>query len=145
MNRKIEELGLLPADRLVVPKSNFRIIEHHAIYLGQDHRGVDLIAENKIGIGVRILSADDFFKDVIEITRIEKFPGNNAERKKAIQHALLKEGLPYNLINYNCQHFANEIQHRNIRSEQVDAFADGLRMAAVFTLLLGLFNYLLND
>src|SRR5579864_2499912 len=111
MNQKIKQLGLLPADRIVVPKSGLRIIQHHAVYLGQNHLGVDLIADNKIGFGVRLVTAADFFKDVIEVTRIEKFRGNNYERKLAVQKALDKMGQPYHLINYNCQHFANEIQY----------------------------------
>lgn len=124
MNQKILQLGLLPADRIVVPKSEFRIVQHHALYLGRNHWGVGLIAENKIGYGVRLISADDFFKDIIEITRIEKFLGTNYQRKQAVQKALQKLGQPYQLIDYNCQHFANEIQYGKSESRQVaTAFA----------------------
>lgn len=119
MNQKIKQLGLLPGDRLVVPKSGLRLVQHHALYLGQNHQGVDLIAENKIGFGVRLITAGEFFKDVIEITRIEKFKGNNYDRKPAVQKALQKLGQPYHLINYNCQHFANEIQYGKIECDQV--------------------------
>lgn len=119
MNQKILQLGLLPADRIVVPKSGLRIVQHHALYLGQNHFGVDLIAENKIGFGVRVVTAADFFKDVIEITRIEKFNGTNYQRKISVQKALNKMGQHYDLIDYNCQHFANEIQYGRIESEQV--------------------------
>ncbi len=119
MNQKILQLGLLPADRIVVPKSGLRIVQHHALYLGQNHLGVDLIAENKIGFGVRLVTATDFFKDVIEVTRIEKFNGTNYQRKIAVQKALNKLGQPYHLIDYNCQHFVNEIQYGRIESEQV--------------------------
>ena len=92
MNQKIKQLGLLPADRIVVPKSGIRIVQHHALYLGLNHLGVDLIAENKIGFGVRLVTADDFFKDVIEVTRFEKFSGNNYERKLAVQKSVRQNG-----------------------------------------------------
>lgn len=121
MNNYIAKYNLRPGDRIVVPKSGLRIIEHHALYLGQNYKGVDLIAENKIGFGVRLVTADDFFKDVIEVTRIEKFKGNNYQRKRAVQRALEKLGQPYRLIDYNCQHFANEIQYGIVESKQVTA------------------------
>lgn len=126
----VKKLGLEPGDRIIVPKSGLRIVQHHAMYLGQNHQGIDLIAENKIGFGVRLVTADKFFADVIEVTRIEKFRGNTYKRKLAIQRALQKLGHPYHLINYNCQHFANEIQYGKVESDQV---ANGL--AAVLTLL----------
>ncbi len=145
MNQKILQLGLLPADRIVVPKSGLRIVQHHALYLGQNHLGVDLIAENKIGFGVRLVTAADFFKDVIEVTRIEKFNGTNYQRKIAVQKALNKLGQPYLLIDYNCQHFANEIQYNLIKSDQVDGLFEGLKVAAGVAITFGLFNLFTND
>jgi uncharacterized protein YycO len=130
-----KKFNLKPADRIVVPKSGLRVIQHHAIYLGQNKKGEHLIAENKIGYGVRVVNADIFFKDAIEITRIERFSGNNFQRKIAIKKALTKLGLPYDLINYNCHHFANEIQNGWPQSEQViNAFAVGI-MILFLTLL----------
>ena len=99
-------LNLEPADRIIVPKSLFGLIQHHAIYLGQNDQGIDLIAENKIGFGVRIITAKAFFKEVTTVTRIIKFKGNNYKRRIAVQNALLKAGQPYYLINYNCEHLA---------------------------------------
>jgi uncharacterized protein YycO len=145
MNQQIQQLGFLPGDRIIVPKSGFRIIQHHALFLGQNYHGVDLIAENKIGIGVRLITADDFFKDVIEVTKIEKFNGNNYQRKIAVQKALQKLGQPYHLIDYNCQHFVNEIQHNHIKSEQIDGLFEGLKVAAGIAILLGLFNLFTNE
>jgi hypothetical protein len=145
MNQKILQLGLLPADRIVVPKSGLRIVQHHALYLGQNHLGVGLIAENKIGFGVRLVTAADFFKDVIEVTRIEKFNGTNYQRKIAVQKALNKLGQPYHLIDYNCQHFANEIQYNLIISDQVDRLFEGLKVAAGVAIAISLFNLFTND
>lgn len=143
MNQKILQLGLLPADRIVVSKSGLRIVLHHALYLGRNHLGVDLVAENKIGFGVRLITADDFFKDVTEVTRIEKFNGTNYQRKIAVQKALNKLGRSYHLIDYNCQHFANEIQYNRIKSDQVDGLFEGLKVAAGVAVANGLF-YLLT-
>jgi len=131
-------LNLKPADRIVVPKSGIRLIQHHAICLGQDKDGRHLIAENKIGIGVGLVTAEDFFKDVIEIIEIKRFIGNNYQRKLAVQKALNKLGLPYHLIDYNCQHFANEVQYNRIKSEQVDNFFTAIKYVSGFLFLVAL-------
>lgn len=135
MNWKM--LNLKPGDRIVVPKSGLRLIQHHAIYLGQNHQGQHLIAENKIGIGVRVVTAEEFFRDVIEVTHIERFAGSNSERKTAVQKALSKLGLPYNLINYNCQHFANDVQYGRVQSEQVEK---GFVLTVIVLLFVGLWS-----
>lgn len=140
-----KNLNLKPADRIVVPKSGLRIVQHHAIYLGQNHLEQHLIAENKIGFGVRLVTADDFFKDAIEVTRIERFKGSIYERKLAVQKALNKCGLPYDLINYNCQHFANEVQYSKIESEQVENLFAGMKVAAGFLLVFAITGLLTND
>lgn len=127
---KFQNLNLKPGDRIVVPKSGLRIVQHHALYLGRNYQGLDLIAENKIGFGVRLVAVGEFLKDVIEITRIERFKGTNYERKQAVQKALQKTGQPYHLINYNCQHFANEIQYGKVESDQATNAI--IALAAIF-------------
>lgn len=64
MNRELQlisELNLEPGDRIVVPKSLFGIIQHHALYLGYDSLGQHLICENIIGVGVKLTRVDVFF------------------------------------------------------------------------------------
>jgi uncharacterized protein YycO len=135
MRNAIQQLALLPGDRVVVPKSEFRLVQHHALYIGKNHHDEDLMIENKIGIGVRVVSAEEFFRDVIDVTRIERFTGTNRDRRLAVQRALSMIGVPYHLINYNCQHFANEIQHNRVESDQVQKGVFGVVVLA----LLGLF------
>lgn len=55
----------------------------------------------------------------MSITRIEKFQGNNFERRKLIEKALSKIGMPYSLINHNCESFCNDVQHNVVKSAQV--------------------------
>jgi hypothetical protein len=131
MHPIVSKLGLMPADRIVVPKSGFRVVQHHAVYLGQNQRGQDLIAENKIGFGVRLITADEFFKDVIEVTRIERFNGSNYERNKAVEKAISLKGKHYDLFSFNCEHYANTVQHKNSHSSQVKK---GVGIVAAFFL-----------
>lgn len=122
MNRELQlirKLNLEPGDRIVVPKSFLGIIQHHALYLGYNSKGEHFICENMIGIGVRLIRVEDFFKGVNSVTRIEKFRGNNIERRKLVEKALSKLGKPYSLINYNCESFCNDVQHNVIKSAQV--------------------------
>src|SRR5581483_7130045 len=120
-NYYVSYYNLSPGDRIVIPKSNLRIVQHHTIYLGYDNNGTHWIIENVIGTGVRLITVDDFFRGVTSVTRIEKFQGTNVDRKLAVQNALLKVGKPYDLINYNCESFANEVQKGTITSSQVKA------------------------
>ncbi len=140
MNPIIKRYNLKPGDRIVVPKSGLGIVQHHAIYLGQNDRGIDLIAENKIGHGVRVITADDFFRDVISITRIERFKGTGHERKLSVQRALAKLGVPYDLINYNCESFAEEVQTGTVKSRQAEVATSLVGFGLVFWLLGTLFN-----
>ena len=111
--------NLKPGDKIVVPKSWMRIVQHHVIYLGQNHLGVHLIAENAVGLYVRVITVDQFFQENPEVTRIDRFAGDNVQRRLAIERALKKLGQPYDLINFNCEHFANYVQKGILKSDQV--------------------------
>lgn len=117
-NDLVNHYNLKPADRIVVPKSGFQIVQHHALYLGYDEHGQHWIAENKIGIGVTVTRVNNFFRENPNVTRFEPFYGSAEERKAAVQRALLQHGKPYSLINYNCEHFVNHAVHGKSYSSQ---------------------------
>lgn len=119
MKNFIQANQLTPADRLVVPKSVFGLVQHHAIYLGKDHLGRDVIAENIVGKYVCTTTAEEFFAKNPGVTRIERFSGNGLERKNAVERALKLMGKPYDFIDFNCEHFANEVQTSISFSPQV--------------------------
>ena len=124
MNRELQlvkHFNLEPGDRVVIPKSLLGLVQHHALYLGYNNLGEHLICENVFGVGVKITRLEVFFQDVKSVTRLEKFQGNNFERRQIVQKALTKLGKPYSLINYNCESFCNDIQHNVIKSPQVSA------------------------
>ncbi len=127
--------SLKPGDKIVVPKSSLKLVQHHVIYLGQNYSGQDLIAENAVGMCVRIITGDQFFTENNKITRIERFFGSNSERRTAIERALKKLGQPYDLINFNCEHFANYVQSGEIKSEQVGWGLLALGILAVAAIL----------
>lgn len=115
----IRRFNLESGDRVIVPKSLLGLVQHHALYLGYNEFGEHLMCENVIGNGVILTRVDSFFQDIKSVTRIEKFNGNNLQRKLIVQKALSRLGIPYSLINYNCESFCNDVQHNIIKSAQV--------------------------
>lgn len=136
----VQLYNLKPGDRIVAAKSIAEIIQHHAVYLGQDHNGQDLIAENVYGKFVAIVNAKNFFDNYPQITRVETFSGTNFERRFAVERALKLLGKPYSLIDFNCETFANYVQHGKLESKQAN-FALGV---GVFLLFIGIVS-MLND
>ncbi|MDX5431337.1 MAG: hypothetical protein LPK49_09875 [Bacteroidota bacterium] len=109
---------LKPGDRVVVPKSSIRWVQHHAIYLVWNN-GHHWFIENKEGVGVRTITAEQFFKGVLEVTHVVRFrPRWNYSREDLVRFALSKRGRKYDLLAYNCESFANEVQHRKVESQQ---------------------------
>ncbi len=118
-------------DRVVVPKSSFNFIQHHAIYLGF-YSGNHWFIENKENVGVRTVTADAFFSGVTQITRTERFkPRPNYSRIDLVQYAMSKLHTPYHLTNYNCESFANDVQYHRIESRQANVGVGLLAIAGI--------------
>jgi len=111
--------NLKPGDRIVCQHSTIQFIKHHLIYLGPDYFGNELIIENHKGTNVQLIYAKAFFDSNPTILEITPFTGSDNERILAIKKALYLIGKSYDLINYNCESFANDIQHNHTQSYQV--------------------------
>jgi hypothetical protein len=113
---------LNPADRIVTPWLQTGLTKHHAIYLGFNDYGQELIAENDTHVGVSIVTAQQFAQEHPVVSRIEKFKGNYFQRNAAVRTAVRLEGKLYDLFSYNCEHYANQVQHGRAESQQVRNF-----------------------
>ena len=143
MNRELQilnQLGLVPADSVTIPKSSFGIVQHHALYLGYDEYNYHYMCENLIGVGVKLTRVEDFFKGVKHVTSIKKFTGDNFQRKQVVQRALTKLGQPYHFINYNCEHFVNDVLQNNSTKNQVTTAFKVASGVALFFLVVTLIN-----
>ncbi|MEI9912252.1 MAG: hypothetical protein WDO71_22920 [Bacteroidota bacterium] len=58
----INQYNFKPGDEIIVPKSNFNLIQHHALYLGHDEQDIHWIIENAFGIGVTLYDSRRFFQ-----------------------------------------------------------------------------------
>lgn len=133
----VSHFDLQPGDRIVVPKSTLSMVQHHAIFLGFTNNHYWFI-ENKEGIGVRIITAENLFTGVSVITRIKRFiPTVDYSRNDLVKLAISKKGKSYNLFNYNCEHLANELQNRIVKSKQAET-GIGLSVLAGIALLIGI-------
>jgi len=126
----IQKLNLQPADRIVAPLFKTGLTKHHAIYLGVNDYGQKLIAENDFTEGVRIVTEEQVFMEHPVIDRIERFRGNYFQRNRAVQTAQNLVGTHYDLFLYNCEHYANQVQHGLIESNQVKNFWKALGIVA---------------
>ena len=125
-----KKFGLAPGDRIVRPIFATGISKHHAVFLGADHAGTEWVAENYFKEGVRLVNAVDFFSKMKSFN-IVKFNGNYQQRVEAVKRALLKLGTPYDLIDYNCEHFATYVQTGKAFSKQVEIVNDLLKVVTV--------------
>ena len=117
---------LLPGDRIITPLFQTGLAKHFAIYLGKDKSGIEWITENHKFTNVQIIPASQYFASMKKIDRIEKFKGSNAERILAVKRALQLAGKSYDLVNYNCEHFANEVLTGQVESRQIRNVFAGL-------------------
>lgn len=113
----IDNSQLKTGDRIVEPIFQTGLSKHHAIYIGQDELGQGWIVENHKVHGVHLMPARDFFT-ATKTYRIYPFIGSQAERNALVKKALSKLGTPYSLLNYNCEHFANEVLYGRKESQQ---------------------------
>ncbi|HRN48398.1 lecithin retinol acyltransferase family protein [Agriterribacter sp.] len=120
MNNVFNLNNLRPGDRLVLPKSEWDLIQHHVIYIGTDANGNRSYIENFAGKGVQLVNEKRLFRDGHYVTRIEPFVGDIFQRNEAIKRAMQLIGKPYDLVNFNCEHYANTVQHNKSYSKQVN-------------------------
>jgi uncharacterized protein YycO len=124
MNHLIQEHGIQKGDKVSRLKRGVPVIRHYAIYLGSNDDGRHLFAENNVDNGVQIVTAHDFFRDSNNII-VEPTNSSWQQREKSVQFAKSKIGQKYNLINYNCEHFANEVTTGKSISKQIIGWGMG--------------------
>lgn len=119
-------LNLAPGDRIVFPKSSFEFVQHHAIYAGNG-----FFYENKGWDKVRQIHYSHLLRGVSKITSIQRFTGNEKQRRAALERAESMIGESYDPIAFNCEHFANYVQFGQFRSKQVESTFVGLAIGLI--------------
>jgi len=105
---------------------------HHGIYAGL-HNGQPVIAENQRGFGVRYVTLSEFLlNDYSTLSHIEPL----TEPRRADVLPVIEQflGTPYNLVTFNCEHFAHLVQYGRARSVQAQ-IAWGAFLLSISSLL----------
>lgn len=131
--------NLKPADavELVCPQAGFP--KHYAVYLGTKNGLPEFIAN--ISDGIQIISREKLteFVQRYQVTNIERFNGNQHQRRYAVKRAINRIGeKAYNLFFNNCEHFKNWVLNGEGISKQVASIATGVGATGVAFYLLGM-------
>lgn len=113
-----KKYSLLPGDDIKEDIFQTGLTKHHGVYLGVDNAGTEWVAENHKFVGVRLVRAQDYFRPSKKYL-VVPFKGGHTAREAAVKRALAKLGAPYNLINFNCEHYASYVQTGRAESKQV--------------------------
>jgi hypothetical protein len=109
--------NLTIGDRLIRTKGGITS-RHHALYAGM-HNGVQLVAENQRGFGVRYITLNQFLSEG-KLLAVTPFKGNNNQRQHVITRINALRGKVYDVVKYNCEHFVNEVLNGKPTSKQIE-------------------------
>lgn len=127
LNQFITHYNIRPADAIVMRKKFMSMVDHFVIYVGV-HNGIhQFVANHTKGVQFITYSELDNFLEKLQPTRLERFPGNEVQREKAIHRAVHRLGeRDYRFFSNNCEHFKNWVHYGTHKSEQVEAAGQGL-------------------
>jgi hypothetical protein len=106
---------LKTGDLIVRQKGPFST--HFLVYIGW-YDGTELVAENQVGAGVRYTSLTEALAGNY-VKRLEQFGGTEQQRNLVIPKINSLIGKGYDLVAFNCEHFARWIANGKPESKQV--------------------------
>ena len=121
-------------DRLVRTKGGI-LSKHHVLYAGF-WNNQHLIAENQLDFGVRYIYLNQFLSEG-KIERVDYYNYNEQSQAEIIDRINQRIGTKYSLMDYNCEHFVNEILTGIAESKQIKT---GIALSIGVTLCLLAFN-----
>ena len=131
----VHQNNLATGDRLITEKGP--LSKHHAIFV-QIPGQVPLVAENQAGRGVQYITLEEFIQRAgAGKILIQKFEGSELEREGIVPRINALLGTQYNLINFNCEHFANLVQNGVASSAQVAVTIVGALIVGIGLLAFG--------
>jgi hypothetical protein len=126
-----KKYSLKPGDSLVHVIEGIPGAKHFGVFLGEDHFGVELFAENQKFVGVRVLKSADYLVANGVPERVERLSCSDQERYAAVRRALQEADKSYDLVVYNCEHYVRFVQTGSSTSNQVSNVLAGLLLGAL--------------
>ena len=146
LNQFIRTYNIRPADAIVLQKKFFGMVDHFAIYIGIKNGGHTFVANYTRGVQIITRNEMDTFLQMLIPIKIDRFPGKESERPKAIKRAISQIGKKgYSYLSNNCEHFKNWVHYGTPRSEQVERFGEGLVAGAAVLAGIALLSELFGD
>ena len=120
INNLIRQNNLMEADAIILRKKVLGMVDHFAIFVGYRNNYPIFVANYKDGVKeVSINEMQEVLK-TLRPTSIERFKGDEYQRKLALKRAMLRIGeKSYSYITNNCEHFKNWVHTGEHKSEQV--------------------------
>ena len=138
----VRENRLKPADAIVLKKKFMGMVDHYTIYLGNDNRGAPKFVANFVK-GVEVIPDYEINEQLVKYVpeRIERFQGDELQRRQALQRASSRIGeKAYGFFSNNCEHFKNWVHSGRQLSEQVDTGGNILAVSGAAMTLNGVSN-----
>lgn len=142
----ISSHNIRPADAIVMKKKLFGMVDHFVIYMGIHEMKHVFVANYTKGVKVIPDHELQEFLQILEPTKIDRFPGPDSHRNAAVYRANSRIGeRAYNYVTNNCEHFKNWVHHGEHKSTQVDNAMGGLALGLGAVALFGLLDALFSD
>ncbi len=117
MTKKKKQEIIASAGNTLIKRGEF--YDHVGIFMGDGN----VVHNSKKGKRV-IKSPTSEFADGKQIEVYDKIKSENMQ--DVCKKALSSVGTPYNVVSYNCEHFANDMHGKGKKSEQVEQAATAL-------------------
>ena len=102
----------------IITRAKDLFFDHYGIVIGYNPSGEMLVAENQVGKGIQILTVKEFLNSQ-PLKVVKRFPGTEQQRTLVMPRMKSLVGTPYNILNFNCEHFATGVQTGVATSTQV--------------------------
>lgn len=121
LNQFVNQNRLRPADSIIMRKKFFGMVDHYVIYLGTINGRHRFVANYTQGVRVIPNSELVQFLSYLIPKQIEAFPGNEFQRRSAVQRAESRIGeKAYDYLANNCEHFKNWVHYGEHKSYQAE-------------------------
>lgn len=130
----VRHFKLHPGDSVRTPKDSLGLFTHFGVYIGELEDGGHYVCENTPQTGVTLTRLVNFIRHARAVS-VTRFTGPDWQRQGVVKRALKRVGRQYDLLRYNCEHFANDVTKGVKVSDQV-RLASGvvLLLAAIWFL-----------
>lgn len=135
----IQYYQIRPVDAIVMRKKFLGMVDHYVLYMGVINNRHVFIANYTGGVQeIPSRELNTFLQKLVPIG-IDRFPGSDEERERALRRANSRVGeKAYSYLNNNCEHFKNWVHKGEHKSLQAENFKQGALAVGFGALIVGI-------